>query len=195
MKLIKYVSLTAAVFIVALGLYAGGAYALERTVSFDKVNYVSLQQMGKKYNLAVTDEGKEVRLVGDSVNLVVSKNSNVHKLNDKEVLGQESTRSHEGESWITAKDWATIFNLALTHYDGVSEMSPAKSEPTLNNEPYDDGSYRISSEWGEKTPDAVRKHGNITEITTPVIEFDTYGSKHRNSELESQENIQTIGQK
>lgn len=168
------------VIMIPLGTIMKHASALERTINIEGVNYVSLTQMAKKYNLAILDSEDQVRLNGEGVNLVVNKTSNLFVINDQTHTGQTPPKYREGETWISAKDWATMFNLALTNYDKVSQMEPAKGKPVSTEAILDPNTYEVGESWGESVPEAVRKHGNITNIETPHTEQPVYETTRSN---------------
>lgn len=168
-----------------LGVFAKNSLALEQTIKVDGVNYVSLIQMGKKYNIAVADEGNVYRLTGEAINLIVPVGSNLFTLNGEDYIAQEPSKKMKDGLWITAKDWATMFELSLTYYDKVSTMAPTYTDPVKNDVVLDTATYRVGKSWGEQVPEGVRKHGNITNIETPHIEMPVYEVKVYN-ELEEE---------
>lgn len=173
---------------VPLSFFVKNVYALERTINIEGVNYVSLTQMGKKYNLAVEEKDGVVRLTGEAVNLAINVSSNLFTLNDNDFVAQEVPERRDGEVWITAKDWAGLFNLSLTNYDKVSQMEPVTSEPVTTEANVDTDTYHVDESWGEKVPESVRKHGNIVDIDTAHIEQPILEMQHYNKE--KQETVQ-----
>lgn len=165
-----------------LGIYVKNAYALERTININGVNYVSLTQMAKKYNLAIEEKNGEVVLTGEAVNLHISLNSNLFSLNGIDYVAQEAPKSKEDMTWITTKDWASMFNLSLTNYDKVSQMEPVYTKPVSTEAVLDKNTYQVGDEWGEKVPEGVRKHGNPIKIQTDHLEVPIYDSEHYNQE-------------
>lgn len=184
MKKLPLVFVCLVVLMIPLGMFVKSVYALERTIDIDGVNYVSLTQMGKKYNLAVKEEGGVVTLTGEAVNLSVGVNSNMFTLNGIDYVAQEVPQRQEDTVWISAKDWASMFNLSLTHYDKVSEMAPVNTEPASTEAVLDTDSYRVGDDWGDKVPEGIRKHGSINSINSAHIKTPIYETKHYNVEKE-----------
>jgi len=177
--------------VLAAGLLVGGAslfvtntYALEQTISIDDVNYVSLQQMSEKYNFAFKQDGEVITIIGEAVNLTINKSNNLFTINGVDFLAQELPEEHDGQVWVTTKDWADLFNLELTHYDGVSQMEPITTEAVTTPVIKAEGDYEVSKEWGDKIPEGVRKHGSPQNIETPHNEVPIYESKHENPLIE-----------
>ena len=175
----------AVIFIVSIaGFYVKDAYALEETISIDGINYVSLKRMADKYNYALEDKDGLITIVGEAVNLKINKTNNLFTMNGNDFIAQALPAERDGEVWITAKDWAGLFNLSLTHYDGVSQMAPTTTEPVTTPTVEIGAGYQIDSEWGDKIPEGVRKHGSPKNIITPHIEVPVYDSEHSNPVVE-----------
>lgn len=186
MKRLSYIILASVLFVTAIGFFVKDAYALEETIDIKGVNYVSLQQMAVKYNYAVQDNGSELSVVGEGINLVVPKLNTKFTLNGIDYIAQSVPQEREGQLWITAIDWASLFNLALSHYDGVSHMEPVDSEPVRQPviDPSGENTYNISEEWGDRIPEGVMKHGSPTNVVTPHMVAPIYETVHSNPELE-----------
>lgn len=169
---------------IPLGMFVKSVYALERTIDIEGVNYVSLTQMGKKYNLAVKENSGVVTLTGEAVNLNIGLNTNMFTINGIDYVADQVPQRHEEEVWIAAKDWASMFNLSLTHYDKVSQMEPVTTEPASTEAVLDTDSYHVGDEWGDKVPEGVRKHGSINSINSAHIKTPIYEIKSYNTEKE-----------
>lgn len=164
-----------------LSMYVKSAIALEETRDFNGVNYVSLKQMSKKYNLAYEEKDGTITLLGESVNLSVPLAHNVFTLNGEHYTAQSTPEvSKDEQVWISALDWAEMFNLSLTNYDQVSTMAPTSTPAVTHDSELDDNTYRVSEKWGDRVPESVRKHGNITKIVTPVFEVTPFKKEHYN---------------
>ena len=177
--------------LIALTILSSGAvavfnhtYAAEQIITVDKVNYVSLQQMGKKNNYAVEDKGGSWTVTGQAVNMVVTKGSNIINLNGNEFVGQAKPIEREGQVWISSLDWANLFNLSLTHFDKVSQMDPVDSRPVTNDAVLDTTTYYIGDEWGNEHPEGIRKHGSPKNIVTPHSQSPIYESNAHNPEIQ-----------
>ena len=184
MKKVPYVFLSLILLISGISLFVKNVYALEETISIDGINYVSLKRMSEKYNYALEVKDGVITITGEAVNLKINKTSNLFTMNGNEFIAQALPVERDGEVWITTKDWAGLFDLSLTHYDGVSQMAPTTTEPVTTPVIEIGGGYQIDDEWGDKIPEGVRKHGSPKNITTPHIEVPIYKSEHSNPEIE-----------
>lgn len=189
MKKVPIIFMCFVILMIPLGMFVKSVYALERTISIDGVNYVSLTQMGKKYNLAVQETEGGVTLIGEAVNLNIGLNSNMFTINGIDYVAYQVPEKREEEVWIAAKDWAQMFNLSLTHYDKVSEMAPVFTEPASTEAVLDTDSYHVGDDWGDKVPEGVRKHGSINSIDSAHIKAPIYETKHYN--VEKEESVQS----
>lgn len=177
--------LAAGVLFGGAGLFVNHSYALEQTISIEGINYVSLQQMGQKYNFNVESSGGKVKVVGEATNLEIPVGGTVFIINGREHIAQVPAKSAQDQTWISAKDWAEMFNLALTHYDKVSHMTPVDSTAVTNDAILDTRTYRVSDDWGEKVPEGVRKHGSPNKIITPTSDGVIYEKSVLNPELQN----------
>ncbi|MFF2798246.1 hypothetical protein [Lysinibacillus xylanilyticus] len=182
MKKLPLVFIALALCLVPVGMFVKNVYALERTIDIDGVNYVSLTQMAKKYNMAIEEKDGLVKLTGEAINLSINPTSNLFTLNDNNYVAEQLPKRQEDAVWIAAKDWAGLFNLSLTHYDKVSQMEPATSTPVSTEANFDDDTYHVDENYGEKVPEGVRKHGNITEVDSAHIEQPILEMQHYNKE-------------
>lgn len=188
MKRLPSIVLASALLVGGAGFFINEAYALEETIDIQGIKYVSLQQMADKYNYAVEDKGTEISVVGEAVNLTVPKLSTTFTLNGNEFVAQAVPQEREGQLWITSLDWAELFNLALTHYDGVSQMEPVDSQAVVQPviDPTGENTYTISEDWGDKIPEGVMKHGSPKNVVTPHMVVPIYESNHSNPEVEEE---------
>lgn len=175
----------AATIIVSSSIIATHTLAVEEIIVVDKVNYVSLQQMSKKYNYQFKDEGGSYTIIGESINLVVVKGSRQMFMNGNEFYAQVKPVLQSDQVWISSLDWATMFNLALTHFDKVSQVDKVDSLPVTNEATLDPDTYKVPDDWGDKHPRGVRQHGSPINITTPHIEGVIYKTESKNPVMES----------
>lgn len=156
-------------------LISSTVFAAEETVTVDGVNYVDVQKISAKYNVSYTDLGTDIQLRNTSTEVVIPKEGRAtFYLNGEDYLGIRPTFVQQGRSFITAKDFAGLFNLMLTYVDGVTTMTPTEKEPIFNDNYFDNGVYKIGKSWGNKTPMTVVRNKPPANVTTPTLERPAY---------------------
>lgn len=184
MKYAPYLLIATICITLVGGIFMNKVYASEKTIAVNGVNYVSLKQMAKTYHFAIESGGGEATIKGKGLTLSVATNSNVFSVNDTTYIALELPHEEDNQMWISAKDWAQLFDLSLTNYNNVSKLKTTKTEPVKNEEVSDPTTYNVDKDWGDKVPEGVRKHGSVDNIETPYVEAVIYKSSHRNKELE-----------
>lgn len=152
------------------------------TVSFGGVNYVSVEEMARRYNVNFTQGEKEGRLTGEGINVILPVAvSRTFYVNEEEYLAVKAPIIRDSKYHITAKDWATIFNMELTFVNGVSRMASA-SDKTFNmtDSSIKDGIFRVSKKWGNAKPETMVRNPSPKHVTTPVMQVPVYFDENKN---------------
>ena len=160
------------------------ADAHEKTISINGTTYISLSDTAHKYGYIMQQDGTVLTINGEGVNLIVNSTNNLFTVNGTTYVATDAPQYRNGIFWITSKDWANIFGYGLSNYKGHAELVKKISAPVTTNGVIEDSTYIIGEQWGERVPDSVKKHGNITNITTPAIEVPIYDIEHSNVKTE-----------